>query len=356
MMRRTLIFGLVLAAMAAAGCKSAPVQQVSLTPLAQKALYDTTSSYYTNFSTYPKNIADLPIGIFELNITAIETLNRTVMLDCFDNITGSEHPDRINDFAGEHFIYYTALSDADSVYDANGQMDVRDAAIKNTLFLVGDKCAQGDKERAKIVIASGDITRSTGLQDIRAMLDASGSGVKVIGVVEEGVKGLLDQLLDLPMLNYSIGLMADSLTIASGAYQQTMKDVMAERGLKASIPMVGQVLTASDTLHGPSLTNAFAAMIESHYNEGKPFPICAVISEIYFDEEQIADFQEVIDNYRSKRINGNYPYRTVINDRVIFVNAPDCAAKECYRVLRADNNLALRIGDQRVIHYTDLPM
>ena len=342
--------------MAAAGCKSAPVQQVSLTPLAQKALYDTTSSYYTNFSTYPKNIADLPIGIFELNITAIETLNRTVMLDCFDNITGSEHPDRINDFAGEHFIYYTALSDADSVYDANGQMDVRDAAIKNTLFLVGDKCAQGDKERAKIVIASGDITRSTGLQDIRAMLDASGSGVKVIGVVEEGVKGLLDQLLDLPMLNYSIGLMADSLTIASGAYQQTMKDVMAERGLKASIPMVGQVLTASDTLHGPSLTNAFAAMIESHYNEGKPFPICAVISEIYFDEEQIADFQEVIDNYRSKRINGNYPYRTVINDRVIFVNAPDCAAKECYRVLRADNNLALRIGDQRVIHYTDLPM
>ena len=206
------------------------------------------------------------------------------------------------------------------------------------------------------MLVASDITRSTGLLDIRAMLDASGSGVKVIGVVEEGVKGLLDQLMDLPMLNYSIGLMADSLTIASGAYQQTMKDVMAERGLKASIPMVGQALTASDTLHGPSLSNAFAAMIENHYNEGKPFPICAVISEIYFDEEQIADFHEVIDNYRSKRINGNYPYRTVISDKVIFVNAPDCAAKECYRVLRADNNLALRIGDMRVIHYTDLPM
>ena len=355
-MRRTLLFGLVIATLAAAGCKSAPVQQAALTPLAQKALYDTTSSYYTDFSTYPKNIADLPIGIFELNVTKVETLDRTVTLDCFDNITGSERPDRINDFAGEQIIYYTALSDADSVYDANGRMDIHDAAIKNTLFLVGDKCAQGHKERAKIVIASGNITRKTGLDDIRAMLEASGSGVKVIGVVEEGVKGLLDQLQDLPMLNYSIGLMTDSLTIASGAYQQTMKDIMADRGMKAAIPMVEQALTADDTLHGPSLTNAFAAMIESHYADGKPFPISAVISDTWFDEEQIADFQEVVDNYRSKRINGNYPYRDVINDKIIFVNAPECAAKECYRVLRADNNLALRIEDQRVVHYTDLPM
>ena len=158
------------------------------------------------------------------------------------------------------------------------------------------------------------------------------------------------------MLNYSIGLMTDSLTIASGAYQQTMKDIMADRGMKAAIPMVEQALTADDTLHGPSLTNAFAAMIESHYADGKPFPISAVISDTWFDEEQIADFQEVVDNYRSKRINGNYPYRDVINDKIIFVNAPECAAKECYRVLRADNNLALRIEDQRVVHYTDLPM
>ena len=355
-MRRTLLFGLVIAALTAAGCKSAPVQEAALAPLAHKALYDTTSSYYTDFSTYPKNIADLPIGIFELDVTKVETLDRTVTLDCFDNITGSERPDRINDFAGEHFIYYTALSDADSVYDANGRMDVHDAAIKNTLFLVGDKCAQGHKERAKIVIASGNITRGTGLDDIRAMLDASGSGVKVIGVVEEGVKGLLNALQDLPMVNYSIGLMADSLTIASDAYQQTMKDIMTERGMKASIPMVCQPLSAADTLHGQALLNDFAAMIESHYADGKPFPICAVISDTYLDGEQIAAFQEVVDNYRSKRINGNYPYRSVIGDKLIFIIPSECAAKECYRVLRKDNNLALRIEDQRVMHYTDLPM
>ncbi|MBQ9582928.1 MAG: hypothetical protein IJR25_01185 [Bacteroidales bacterium] len=362
MMRtRFTLYVLMLATMCVAGCKDAPVQETDLDPLVKMALYDTTSSYYTDFSTYPRNIADLPIGIFDLHAHGSGTLERTVLLDRFDNITGGEKPDRIRDFAGEHIIYYTALSDADSLYDDQGRMDIHDAAIKNTLFLVGDKCAQGDKERAKIVIAAGNITRSTGLDDIRAMLAASGSGVKAIGVVEEGVKGLLDALLELPVLNYSIGLIADSLTIASGAYQQTMQDILAERGIKSAIPLVSQSFEATDSLSTATLSTAFATMLENHYSDGKPFPICAVICDAsldddFSDEDLAAAFQEVINNYRSKRINGNYPYRSVVSDKLIIVNPAELAAMECYRVLRKDNNLALRIEDQQVLLYTDLPM
>ena len=97
-------------------------------------------------------------------------------------------------------------------------------------------------------------------------------------------------------------------------------------------------------------------MIERHYKDGQPFPICAVISETYLDGQQIDLFQEIADNYRSKRINGDYPYRSVISDKLIFIDPYECAAKECYRVLRRDNNLALRIEDNQVLHYTDLPM
>ncbi|MBO4558035.1 MAG: hypothetical protein J5693_05465 [Bacteroidales bacterium] len=354
MMRK--IFIIILAFSWLKGCYNAPVQEVNLDPLAAKALYDTTSSYYTDFSTYPKNIADLPIGIFDVNTASTAALDATVMLDRFDNITGGEQPDAIRDFAGEHFIYYTTLSDADSIYDANGQLDIHDAAIKNTLFLVGDKCAQGEKERAKIVIAAGNITRATGLDDTRAMLEASGSGVKLIGVIEEGVKGLLDILENQPMLNYSVGLIADSLTIASGAYQQTMKDVLAERGRRSSFPFVCQSTSAPDSLHRNSLEKAFAAMIDSHYADGQPKPICALIIDGGVDDCLAAEFQEIINNYRSKRINGNYPYRAVINDKLIYINPSECAAMECYRVLRKDNNLALRIGEQQVAHYSDLPM
>ena len=337
-------------------CKSTPVEVENLDPLVQQALYDTTSSYYTDFSKYPKNIADLPIGIFNLGAAGTHALDCSVMLDSYDNITGGENPDSIKDLAGEHFIYYTALSDADDIYDADGLMDIHDAAIKHTLFLVGDKCAQGEKERAKIVIAGGNITRKTGLDDIRAMLDASGSGVKVIGVVEEGIKGLLDELADSPMINYSIGLIADSLTIASDAYQQTLKDVMADRGLKATLPVVCQRINAADTIPARAFEEAFSRMIEDHYAAGGMAPICALIADTEIDDQLKADLQDIINNYRSKRLNGNYPYRSVINDRLIYIDPSQCAAQECYRVLRGDNNLALRIEGQQVIHYTDLPM
>lgn len=338
------------------GCKSTPVEVENLDPLVHQALYDTTSSYYTDFSKYPKNIADLPIGIFGLGLSGAHTLDCTVNLDSFDNITGGENPDRIQDFAGEHIIFYTALGDADELYKDDGTMDIHDAAIKNTLFLVGDKCAQGEKERAKIVIAAGNITREKGLKDIRKMLETSESGVKVVGVVEEGVKTLLDELSSSPLLNCSVGLIADSLTIASGAYQQMVKDVMAERGLKGNIPVVGQLMNTSDTLASRALCEAFSEMIESHFAAGMMSPICAIVADTDIDDSVKESFQEIINNYRSKRINGNYPYRSVINDKVFFIDPSKCAAMECYRVLRGDNNLALRIEGMQVAHYTDLPM
>ena len=339
-----------------AGCKSAPVQEIALDPLAQQALYDTTSSYYTDFSTYPKNIADLPIGIFDVGSPSTLSLDCTVTLDRFDNITGSENPDKIRDFAGEHFIYYTTLSDADNIYDEEGRINIHDAAIKNALFLVGDKCAQGEKERAKIIIAAGSITRSGGLDAIRDMLGASGSGVKIVGVVEEGAKSLFDELERRPMLNYAIGVMTDSLTIASGAWQQTIKDIMEERGLKASIPIVCQSVPSRDSISTEDLQAAVSQMLEGHYAAGQPVPICALVTDMAMAPEQHAAVREVIENYRSKRISGDYPYRSYISDKLIFINPSERAAMECYRTLRKDNNLALRITDQQVAHYSDLPM
>jgi len=357
MMQRTLtLLILVMSAIRIPGCKEAAPVEVNLDPLARQALYDTTSSYYTDFSKYPKNIADLPIGIFGLGTGTADMLETALALDSYDNITGEAGSDRIRDFAGENFICYTALSDADNIYDASGKLDVHDAAIKHTLFLVGDKCAEGVKERAKIILAAGNITRGTGLDDIRQMLDVSNSGVKIISVAEEGVKSLLDELADKPMLNYSVGMLADSLAIASGAYPQMMKDISAERGLGSVAPMVCQRLDAVDSASAADIRKAFAAMVESHYAAGKPSPICALITDIDLDQEAREAIQDEINTYRSKRIGGDYPYRAFINDRLIFINPLKCAAEECYRVLRADNNLALRIGGEKVFHYTDLPM
>ena len=356
MFKRLAILSTALAAACLAGCKGTPEAKVSLSPLACKALYDTTSSYYTDFSNYPKNIADLPIGIFFLEGRRTSALECALTLDAFDNITAEAKSDRIRDFAGEHFICYTALSGEDNVYDSLGRLDLHDAALKHTLFLVGDKCAEGEKERAKIVIASGDITRSTGLGDIANMLQESRSGVKIIGVVDEGVRSLLDILEDTPASNYAIAMIADSVTIASGAYRRALADIMAERGLKGSAYLVCQSLEAADSLSSAGISKALATIIERHYSEGRPTPISALIADFAIDDSRRGALLETVAGYRSKRIGGDYPYRSAIDEKLIIINPSQCAAKECYRTLRGDNNLALRLGEQQVTHYSDLPL
>lgn len=323
--------------------------------LVNAALYDTTSSYYAGFEEYPSNLSDLPVGIFDLNMGGMAALEDIITLDRFDNITGEAQPDSIRDFAGEHFIYYNALSNADSVSNANGRIDIREAALMNTLFLVGDKCAHGEKERAKIIIASGNITRATGLEDIRQMLELSGTGVKIIGVVEEGVKGLLSQMKERNISHFSVGLLAEENTIESGVYPAMLKELSAEAGITGTIPFVSQAIGVSDSTDVTMLDEAFISMIEEHYASGDNTPISAVIVENALTDDVAALFSGIIRSYRSKRIRGTYPYRNVIMEDVLFIDPTEYAAIQCYRTLRTDGNLALRITDQQVVHYTDLP-
>ena len=336
-------------------CRPRTVETGEMYGLVKTALYDTTSGYYGGFANYPSNIAELPIGIFDLNLGGMAALERITQLDRFDNITSSENPDLIPDFAGEHFIYYTALSNADSTRNSTGEVNIRDAAIKNTLFLMGDKCAQGEKERAKIVIASGNLTYGTGINDIRQMLDASGTGVKMVSVVEEGIKGLLDAMESLGITYCAVGLLADGATISKGAYQQMLRDVGAARGYRKVIPMVTRDLNCEDSIGLYMLDEAFSQMIEQHYHSGSSTPISAVLVENVLTPELMALYNDIIRNYRSKRIGGNYPYRNVISEEVLFIDPTEYAAMECYRVLRSGSNLALRITPQDIRHYTDLP-
>ena len=324
-------------------------------PLVKTALYDTTSSYYAGFDEYPSNLADLPIGIYDLNMGGMAALEDIVTLDRFDNITGKPASDSIRDFAGEHFIYYNALSNADSVSATEGLVDIREAALMNTLFLVGDKCAQGEKERAKIIIASGNITRATGLDDIRQMLELSGTGVKIVGVVEEGVKGLLGQMKERHIHHFTVGLLAEESTIESGVYPAMMKEIMTAEGMPGSTPFVCKAIGAADSTGVKMLDEAFIAMIEEHYASGENTPISAVIVENALTKDVAELFTDIIRSYRSKRVRGTYPYRNVILEDVLFINPTEYAAIQCYRTLRTDGNLALRITDQQVVHYTDLP-
>ena len=88
-------------------------------------------------------------------------------------------------------------------YDAEGKSDyLRELVIKDALFLLDDNYyetqydreSDGIKPRVKIIVIACNTATAYGLKDITSLLEQSNTGVKVIGVINAGVKATLDQL------------------------------------------------------------------------------------------------------------------------------------------------------------------
>lgn len=233
-----------------AGCskKEIPVDNLAVV---NKALHDTASNFYVEFDEYPAEMRSLPIGVFDSGTGGLTVLEKLLSLDRFDNITGNEGRDSILDFAGEHFIY---LADQANMpygnYNAEGNSDyLRELVLKDALFLMDDdyfanaieERPTGRKPRAKIIVAACNTATAYGLELIRSMLGQSGTGVKVIGVINAGVSATLDELdLRHDEAPFAIGVLATPGTIASGAYERTLREELAARGVTTSVDIVNQ--------------------------------------------------------------------------------------------------------------------
>ena len=176
-----------------------------------KALYDTASNFYVEFDQYPSELRNLPIGVFDSGTGGLTVLEKLLSLDRFDNITGGTGRDSILDFAGEHFVY---LADQANMpygnYEAEGNSEyLQELALKDALFLMDDdfftnaieEKPSGSKPRAKIIVVACNTATAYALDEIRDMLEQTGTGVKVIGVIDAGVRATLDELDIKPGIN-----------------------------------------------------------------------------------------------------------------------------------------------------------
>lgn len=233
------------------GCHNGEQTQVKNIPVIDKALTDTSSHFYAEFNDYPKDMHLLPIGVFDSGTGGLTVLEKLLSLDRFDNITGDEKQDNILDFSGEHFIYLADQANMPyGVYDALGKADyLQELVVKDALFLMSDDYYMnpfedrptGSKPQVKIIVIACNTATAYGLKHVQSMLDQSGTGVKVIGVINAGVKATLDQLDikqgDAPV---AIGVLATQGTISSGAYERTINDMVAERGITTKVHVVNQ--------------------------------------------------------------------------------------------------------------------
>lgn len=411
-------------------------EKQELLPIMEKALLDVNSRFYADFAQYPKEKKMLPIGVFDSGTGGLTVLEVLLSIDEIDNITGELKPDGIPDFEGENFTY---LADKANMpygnYAAAGKEQFfKELILKDALFLLGnkyyfnhvDKEPLGVKEPSKILIIACNTATAYGLGEINTLLTESGTGVKVIGVINAGVNALFDMLshrntLQLPAKDsIAVGVLATVGTISSDAYERTIRETQKAKGYNGYIKVVNQpgagfaeavdmegdfVNTAlkapRDSYRGPVLgTGAddidpemlpvykfdysgnrmlvkkengrikelqlnsaanyarfhLVSLLEKHRKHGADIPLRHVILGCTHYPFLLDTLHKVMRELTEYKEKGVYKYRDLIANDFSFIDPAVFTALECYKTLREEKALALRITRGKVDAYISVPV
>ncbi|MDR0421104.1 MAG: aspartate/glutamate racemase family protein, partial [Prevotellaceae bacterium] len=393
-------------------CDSKKSEKSNEIPIISKILSDTSSKFYTDFSKYPKERKPLAIGIFDSGTGGLTVLEKIIVCDEYDNVTGEMQPDGIPDFANENFNYLGDIANMPygNYSQENKTEYLRELVIKDALFLLKDK-------PSKIIVIACNTATAYGLEDISTLLEKSGTNIHVIGVINAGVNATL-----LPLdrnADYAIGVLATVGTIASNAYERTILKTKDELGFKGNIIVVNQsgagfaesvdgekdytdrsLTTMCDNYRGPKFGNeesnikpylmdvynfdksngAFFAeqigdsllkvqlnssenyarfhlvsLIEKYRLSGNTVPLKRIILGCTHYPYLLSTLNKVISELRDYAKNGEYIYRNIIADDFEFIDPALFTAKECYEALRNDKQLSAQSTEGKVNAYVSIP-
>jgi len=382
------VFGLL----AGSGCrsgKSVTFADSELIPISKTALYDSTSVFFGDFGNYLRCSGTDPIGIFDSGTGGLTVMEAIVTLDLYNNATGEEGADGLCDFAGESFIY---LGDQANMpygnYSTENKTDyLRELIIQDVLFLMG--------HHVKTVVVACNNATATGLNDIKKLLERSGTGVTVTGVINAGVKGALESISKEE--SGAIGVMATVGTIATGGYERTMIEMAKELGYTGTLQIVnhpamgfaeavdeepdfvlrtatqprihfrGPALNHPDYPIDPKLLDVYhfdfsnngmlytqsngaytqlqlnaatnyaryhlLSLVEKLRATPNPQPLKALIMGCTHYPYHKETLGKMLQELRSYNINGHFPYRDLIAEQVVLVDPAINTAKELYRLL-----------------------
>ena len=293
---------------------------------------------------------EAPIGVFDSGLGGLTVLERLLDVDQIDNATGLYGPDGVPDLARERFVY---LGDQGNMpygdYAAEGKSDyLRELILKDAKFLLAtnyyrtaeERVPSGCKPRAKIIVIACNTATAWGLDDLRKYLASIGDDTKVVGVIEAGVRATLDQVgakTDSP--SFAIGVMATPGTIASGAYERTIRAELKARGVKTDVRVIGQGCAGlADAIEcGSPAADAIAksnlvALVERHRASAPSVPVKAVIlgcTHFPFVQDTL---NRTVAELRAKGAPLAADFR--------FVDPAFYTAAECHRLLRETGRLS----------------
>ncbi len=406
-------------------------EAVEFSPIMDKALNDESSRFYANFKEFPQEKKLLPIGVFDSGTGGLTVLEVLLSIDKIDNITGELNPDGIPDFAGENFQYLGDMANMPyGNYSSENKSEyLKELVVKDALFLLGDKYytspmdsdLSGSKEKSKIIVIACNTATAWGLDNIGTLLEKSETGVKVIGVINAGVNALYDNLeKDSLLAETTVGVLATKGTIASNAYERTIREEQPANNYKGKInvvnhacagfaesvdmekdfvdvslteprasyrgPKIGvgdddirkELMDAYNFTYGNNdilykkngsdftefqLNSAanyarfhLVTLLEKHRKSGSTTPMKNIILGCTHYPFLLDTLVKAVEELRSYKLNGQTVYNDLLAKDLTFIDPAVFTAIECYQALRKDKNLALRTVDGKVDAYISVPV
>lgn len=230
------------------GCDPKPAVQTVEQNIIDAILDDEESFYHLDFRNYPKDKKSLPVGVFDSGTGGLTVLKAIVNFDEFNNSDNTPGADDILDFDTESFIY---LGDQANMpygnYANENKVDLlKEHIIKDAQFLLGNKYYgsrnqqkyKTDKSPVKAIVVACNTATAYGKTYIEEFLSRANSDIQVIGVIDAGVRGALDQFKKDE--DGIIGVLATAGTVASKGYSQTIVRLKDDMGYTGNIEVFQQ--------------------------------------------------------------------------------------------------------------------
>jgi len=203
-----------------------------------------TKAFTFDMSAWSEDIRNLPIGVFDSGIGGLTVQEAILSLDAFHNDNYSPGPDGRRDFKHERFIYFgdQANMPYGNYPTAGRQNFLKELILKDAAFLLGRRywsdpeadAPQFDKLPVKAIVIACNTATAWGMEEIRQATAAWKVPVFVIGVVEAGARGVMEDIKsgDLPR---TVAVLATVGTCGSNAYPTAIGRATGLAGKRAPV-------------------------------------------------------------------------------------------------------------------------
>lgn len=232
------------------GCKENPKKKevAKKDNIVNTIINDKASFYHINMKNYPNDDKTLPIGVFDSGTGGLTVLKAIVNYDQNQNNSHEKGGDGKLDFDKESFIY---LGDQANMpygnYSKENKVDLlKEHIIKDAQFLMNNKyysdqndtSVNTDKKPVKALVIACNTATAYGKEYIEEFLKQADSNLKVIGVIDAGVRGTLATINKDE--NAIVGVLATAGTVASKGYRNTILKMKDELGYTGNIEVFSQ--------------------------------------------------------------------------------------------------------------------